>query len=59
MKCPICKTNITDRVRHLGPFCSTKCQGKDLGNWMTEEYKVTVEVEEELSSEDLDYIENN
>jgi len=39
-KCPICKHVLVgeESLKYL-PFCSKKCQDKDLGNWVFENYK--------------------
>jgi endogenous inhibitor of DNA gyrase (YacG/DUF329 family) len=35
-KCLICVRPVLARFR---PFCSKRCAERDLGNWLTEEYK--------------------
>jgi endogenous inhibitor of DNA gyrase (YacG/DUF329 family) len=49
-KCPICKAE-TDSVVHADfPFCSERCQKRDLGNWASEKYVVS---EPLFSEEDI------
>ncbi len=51
--CPICKKNALPRLDNpASPFCSPRCRQVDLGNWLSETYRVpTGEVPDE---EDLD-----
>lgn len=37
--CPICKRPAPQRAR-VAPFCSSRCQQIDLGNWLSEAYRV-------------------
>lgn len=52
MRCPTCKIEHQPAGLRLGPFCSSRCQLIDLGQWLNEEYKVpdtaTPLTEEEL-----------
>jgi uncharacterized protein len=49
-KCPICKTETDSTVHKEFPFCSERCQDRDLGNWASEKYVVSDPIfdEEEL-----------
>lgn len=39
--CVVCKTEIPEgKSAKYFPFCSNKCQNKDLGNWVFENYRV-------------------
>ena len=38
-KCPICG-QLTTRAQAAYPFCSSRCQLIDLGNWSSENYAV-------------------
>ena len=40
-RCPICKTLTDSEKDSTFPFCSERCQDRDLGNWATEKYKVS------------------
>ena len=40
-RCPICKTTTDSDKDSTFPFCSERCQDRDLGNWATEKYKVS------------------
>jgi len=43
-KCPTCKGSLRDLsledLRKVYPFCSERCQKKDLANWLFEAYRV-------------------
>ena len=43
MKCPICKSPVRWQGNAYRPFCSARCQTRDLGNWATDRYTVPVE----------------
>jgi endogenous inhibitor of DNA gyrase (YacG/DUF329 family) len=50
-KCPICKTP-TDSSRNAEfPFCSERCQLRDLGNWASEKYVVSEPIFDEDDEE--------
>lgn len=40
MKCPICKKNVEPGGPFV-PFCSDRCRFIDLGNWATEQYRIS------------------
>lgn len=40
MRCPICHKSIRREGNPWRPFCSERCQLLDLGNWMSEEYRI-------------------
>jgi uncharacterized protein len=54
--CPICKRVVTDAPENFGPrpFCSTRCKMVDLGNWLSEAYRIPTTAREEnaTSSDD-------
>lgn len=52
MTCPICGKPTTWKDNPNRPFCSEKCQMIDLGNWVTENYRVPVTTPEEVFLED-------
>lgn len=41
--CPICKSELTGSAERLEyhPFCSRRCKQIDLGNWLTERYRIS------------------
>ena len=39
-RCPICKAE-TDEGGPQRPFCSARCKDVDLGNWLTEAYRIS------------------
>ena len=43
MRCPICKQELKAEAKVHRPFCSARCKSIDLGNWLTESYRVPVE----------------
>ena len=50
LTCPLCGKNAQDKYR---PFCSSRCANLDLGNWLNEDYRVSV-----IEDDDLDNIED-
>jgi endogenous inhibitor of DNA gyrase (YacG/DUF329 family) len=42
IECPICKRVVPDAPPDFGPrpFCSTPCKMIDLGNWLSETYRI-------------------
>jgi endogenous inhibitor of DNA gyrase (YacG/DUF329 family) len=54
MRCPTCKIEHKPLTLDLGPFCSSRCQLIDLGQWLSEEYRLpdhsTLVSEEELEA---------
>lgn len=51
MRCPICKTELTEAMRPHRPFCSARCKSIDLGKWLTEDYRIPVTEEEDEDGE--------
>ncbi len=47
IKCPVCKKLTTWQENPWRPFCSERCKLIDLGKWVSEEYKIEGEKEEE------------
>lgn len=43
IRCPICKREIKDAPDDFPtrPFCSARCKTIDLGNWLSEAYRIT------------------
>jgi len=42
-KCPICREPVELRDDNpFFPFCSKRCQMRDLGNWLNESYRIPV-----------------
>ncbi len=56
MRCPICKTEHTPSAAtvKLGPFCSPRCQLIDLGQWLSEDYRIPDS--SALSEEDIEAV---
>ena len=42
MKCPICGKPAEWKDNPDRPFCSERCRIIDLGNWASEDYRVTI-----------------
>lgn len=40
VKCPICKKEVALDANEF-PFCSERCRMIDLGNWASEEYRIS------------------
>ena len=54
--CPICKSPVQWEGNPTRPFCSERCRIRDLGAWVTEEYRIPAE---ELNLEEATPDENN
>ena len=39
-ECPMCQGPLPEEQGKEFPFCSTRCQMADLGNWLGENYKI-------------------
>ena len=45
--CPICNADVKPRAENRAfPFCTARCQTIDLGKWVNEEYRVSIESDE-------------
>jgi endogenous inhibitor of DNA gyrase (YacG/DUF329 family) len=42
MKCPICGNPTQWKDNPDRPFCSERCRIIDLGNWASEDYRVSI-----------------
>jgi uncharacterized protein len=42
MKCPICGEPAAWKDNPDRPFCSERCRTIDLGNWASEDYRVSI-----------------
>jgi endogenous inhibitor of DNA gyrase (YacG/DUF329 family) len=42
MKCPICNQPTHWKDNPDRPFCSERCRIIDLGNWASEDYRVSI-----------------
>ena len=54
MKCPICGEPTKWKDNPDRPFCSERCRVIDLGNWASEDYRVTIplrDVDEKAESQ--------
>jgi len=53
--CPICRRDrdIADDAPHR-PFCSARCKTIDLGNWLSEAYRISqpIDLDDTQSAED-------
>jgi len=51
--CPICKRVVADAPDDFGPrpFCSPRCKMIDLGNWLSDVYRVPLTALEDSSHE--------
>lgn len=55
MRCPICKAELKSERMESRPFCSPRCKSIDLGQWLSEAYRVPIasmEEDENGTSED-------
>lgn len=51
--CPICKRVVAEAADDFGPrpFCSARCKMIDLGNWLSETYRIPAASDEDGSPE--------
>jgi endogenous inhibitor of DNA gyrase (YacG/DUF329 family) len=56
--CPICKRVLTDAPDDHGPrpFCSARCKMIDLGNWLSEAYRIPISSREEATQDGDDHL---
>ncbi len=47
MRCPVCKRETTWKGNPFRPFCSERCKLIDLGNWLSERYRIAAREDEE------------
>jgi uncharacterized protein len=52
IKCPRCGTEVEFKGNPYRPFCSDRCKQIDLGNWISENYRVPTRNEDEREDED-------
>lgn len=53
-RCPICGIAIGESARApYRPFCSARCRGADLHNWLDGRYRIPAALEDEGGSGDL------
>lgn len=45
MRCPNCKRATTWEGNPFRPFCSERCKLLDLGNWLSERYRIPASAE--------------
>ena len=51
MSCPVCGKETVAAYR---PFCSRRCADVDLGQWLTEGYRIPPEAAEEAEDNSVD-----
>jgi endogenous inhibitor of DNA gyrase (YacG/DUF329 family) len=55
LTCPTCKKEAAPRPANAAaPFCSERCRLIDLGRWLGEEYRVTLDEVPPRSDDDQD-----
>lgn len=54
IECPICKKVLVDAPDDFGPrpFCGTPCKMIDLGNWLSEAYRIPLSSGDDGTQED-------
>jgi uncharacterized protein len=54
IECPICKKVLVDAPDDFGPrpFCGTPCKMIDLGNWLSEAYRIPASSSEDGAHDD-------
>lgn len=50
MKCPICKKPVEMGDPYM-PFCSERCRIVDLGNWASDKYVISSDIDPESEEE--------
>jgi endogenous inhibitor of DNA gyrase (YacG/DUF329 family) len=45
MRCPICRKRVEWEGNPFRPFCSERCKLIDLGNWLSERYRISTPME--------------
>ena len=51
LRCPTCGRDFDTEQSKALPFCSARCRLIDLGRWLNEEQRLTVERQEEEHDE--------
>ena len=46
VRCPICGRTISYADNPYRPFCSILCKGKDLLQWVEEDYRISTPVDQ-------------
>lgn len=46
VRCPICLREVLWKENPYSPFCSERCKLIDLGEWISEGYRISTPVEE-------------
>ena len=55
--CPICNQTITlNKETIYIPFCSIRCKTIDLGNWLSDSYRIPVNL---INDNEIDNLDNN
>lgn len=50
LTCPICSQKLTpDSKDNYIPFCSSRCKTIDLGNWLSDNYRIPIENNEDAA----------
>jgi hypothetical protein len=47
VRCPICKKEVIWEKSPYRPFCSERCKLIDLGEWLSEDYRISSPLEED------------
>ena len=50
-RCPTCKKEVVWNEAPFRPFCSERCKLIDLGEWISEGYRISAPLEDESESE--------
>ncbi len=45
MRCPVCRHETTRKGNPFRPFCSERCKLIDLGNWLSERYRIAAAID--------------
>ncbi len=59
-RCPQCGKPTTERAKNpTFPFCCERCRSIDLGQWLSETYRVPIEAEESTQHDETPQIAPN
>ena len=51
VQCPRCKRKISYEGNPYRPFCGERCKSVDLGNWLSESYRIPTSTSQDVSDE--------
>lgn len=55
VRCSICEKQFDSEESDAMPFCSQRCRNIDLNRWLSEDYGMPYESENDVPQQDKDY----